>query len=225
MTKSQTTGFLLLLFHIGKFIFCQKIYIWKTQFVLLHLQYGFFTQQVIGNAVTPMPLQIFIGFVDAILLSKTLGNRLGILTQILIAIIYFFYLYISDKYLQFRKKGILIWAINFIIKSIMKEIKILVKHLFSFFIIVFSMKLLVILVKRLFSFSIIEFSMKLLVILFIRKEKTFVWGYFWFTPYKQPDLLTAELFFKLCIPQRHVHNLEKYWRKSVFNSVKNFVNL
>ena len=35
---------------------------------------------------------------------------------------YFFYLYISDKYLQFRKKSILIWAINFIIKSITKGI-------------------------------------------------------------------------------------------------------
>ena len=118
---------------------------------------------------------------------------------------YFFYSYISDKYLQFRKKSILIWAINFIIKSIRKEIEILV--------------------KRLFSFSIIVFSMKLLVILFIRKEKTFAWEYFWFTPYKQPDLLTAELFFKLCIPQRYVHNLERYWKNSVCISVKNFANL
>ena len=101
MRKSQITGFLLLLFYIGKFIFCQKIYIWKTQFVLLHLHYRFFTQQVIGNAVTPTPIQIFIGFVDAILRSKILGNRLGILTQILIAMDYFF-LFISDKYLQFR---------------------------------------------------------------------------------------------------------------------------
>ena len=64
---------------------------------------------------------------------------------------YFFYLYISDKYLQFRKKSILIWAINFIIKSITKGIDILA--------------------KRLFSFSIIIFSMKLLVILFIMKKK------------------------------------------------------
>ena len=64
---------------------------------------------------------------------------------------YFFYLYISDKYLQFRKKSILIWAINFIIKSITKGIEILA--------------------KRLFSYSIIVFTMKLLVILFIRKKK------------------------------------------------------
>ena len=61
---------------------------------------------------------------------------------------YFYFLYISDKYHQFR---MLIWAINFIIKSIMKGIQILV--------------------KRLSSFSTIVFSMKLLVILFIRKTK------------------------------------------------------
>ena len=63
---------------------------------------------------------------------------------------YFFYLCISDKYLQFRKKSMLIWAINYIIKSITKGIEILA--------------------KRLFSFSIIVFSIKLQVILFIRKE-------------------------------------------------------
>ena len=94
---------------------------------------------------------IFIGFVNAILRSKILGNRLGILKQILIAMYYLFYLHISDMYLQFRKKSTLIWAINFIIKSITKGIEILV--------------------KRLFSFSIIVFSMKLLVMLSIRKKK------------------------------------------------------
>ena len=76
---------------------------------------------------------------------------LGVLTQILIAMDYFFYLYISDKYLQFRKKSTLIWAINFIVKIITKGIEILA--------------------NRLISFSIRVFSMKLLVILFIRKKK------------------------------------------------------
>ena len=57
---------------------------------------------------------------------------------------YFFYLFISDKYLQFREKSILILAISFIIKSITKGIAILAKRLFSFSITVFSMKLLVI---------------------------------------------------------------------------------
>ena len=93
-------------------------------------------------------MQIFIGFADAILRSKILHNRLGILTQILITMDYFFYLYISDIYLQFREKSILIWAINFIIKSIRKRIEILAKSLFSFSIIVFNMKFLVILFMR-----------------------------------------------------------------------------
>ena len=69
---------------------------------------------------------------------------------------YFFYLYISDIYLQFREKSILIWAINFIIKSIRKRIEILA--------------------KRLFSFSIIAFNIMFLVILFIRKS--ICWGKF-----------------------------------------------
>ena len=67
---------------------------------------------------------------------------------------YFFYLHISEKYLQFRKKSILIWAINFIVKSITKGIEILA--------------------KRLLSFSIIVFKIKLLVIPFIRKKKHFL---------------------------------------------------
>ena len=100
--------------------------------------------------------------VNAIFGPKILGKRLGILTQIVTAMYYFFYLYISDEYLQFRKKHTIIWAINFI-KIIMKVIKILA--------------------KRLISFSIRVFSMKLLVILFIRK-KTFAREYFWFTLYK-----------------------------------------
>ena len=68
--------------------------------------------------------------------------------QILITMDYFFYLYISDIYLQFREKSILIWAVNFIIKSIRKGIEILTKRLFSFYIIVFNMKFLVILIIR-----------------------------------------------------------------------------
>ena len=71
---------------------------------------------------------------------------------------YFFYLYISEKYLQFKEKSTLIWAINFIIKIIRKGIEILAKHLFSF--------------------SIIVFNMKLLFILFIRKKKHLLWNIF-----------------------------------------------
>ena len=135
MRKSQTTAFLLLLFYIGKLIFSQKTYLEK--------------KQVIGSAVTPTPMQIFIGFVDAILRSKILCNRLRILTQILIAMDNFIYIFQTSTF-NLGKKIILIWAINFIMKSIMKGIKILT--------------------KRLLSFSIIVFSMKLLVITFIRKK-------------------------------------------------------
>ena len=48
---------------------------------------------------------------------------------------------------------------------------------------------------------------------------------FWFTPFKQLDLLTVELFFKPCISQRYVHNLEKNWKNSVCIGAKNFANL
>ena len=116
----------------------------KTQCKLLHLLYRFFTWQVIGNALTPTPIQMFIGFVDAILQSKLLDNRVGFLTQILITMDYFFHLYILGIYLQFWEKSILIWAISFIIKSIRKVIEILAKRFFSFSIIIFNMKFLVI---------------------------------------------------------------------------------
>ena len=51
----------------------------KTEFIMLHSHCHFLMWQVIGNAVTPTPIQIFIGFADAILRFKILGNRLGIL--------------------------------------------------------------------------------------------------------------------------------------------------
>ena len=64
---------------------------------------------------------------------------------------FFFYLCISDINLQFRGKKVilmLIWTINFIIKSIGKGTEILAKNLFSFSIIVFNMKFLVILFMK-----------------------------------------------------------------------------
>ena len=79
--------------------------------------------------------------------------------QITIAINYFFYVYTSDKYLQFRKKSILIWAINFIIKSMDRKSKERDRKL---------------LVKGFFSCSMIVINMKLLIILF-----TFILSYFY----------------------------------------------
>ena len=54
---------------------------------------------------TPLPIQTCIGLVDIIFRPKILGNRLGILTKILTSVdYYYFFIYISKKYLQFRKK-------------------------------------------------------------------------------------------------------------------------
>ena len=134
MRKSQKTAFYFYFFYIGKFIFCQKTYLEKPSLYCYICFTVFSTWQVIGNAVTPTPKQIFIGFADVILRSKILDNRLGILTQILIAMDYLF--------VYFRL------AINFIIKSIRKRIEILAESLFSFSIIVFNIKFLVILFMR-----------------------------------------------------------------------------
>ena len=46
----------------------------------------------------------------------------------------------------------------------------------------------------------------------LKKTKLFVGGNFWFTLYKLLDILTEELFPKLCIPQRY---LERNWKNSV----------
>ena len=53
MRKSQTTVFFLLLFSIGKFILCWKIYLGKLS---LYFYICIFTWQVIGNVVTPTPI-------------------------------------------------------------------------------------------------------------------------------------------------------------------------
>ena len=101
--KSNNSFFTFTFLYRKIYIFLDNIF-GKTQFILLHLHYHFFKWQVTESAATPTPIQIFIDFVDTILRSKILGNRLGILTQILIAMDYFFYLYLSDKCLQFRGK-------------------------------------------------------------------------------------------------------------------------
>ena len=163
MRKIQITALFLLRFlYWETYILLENIFE-ETQLILLHSHYLFFTWQVTGNAVTPMPIQIFIGFVHVIPRSKILGNRLGILKQISAAMDYFFYLFISVKYLQFREKSILIWEINFIIKNIIKGIEILA--------------------NRLFSFSIIVFNMKLLVIRFIGKKKKHLLGNIFGSPH------------------------------------------
>ena len=83
------------------------------------------------------------------------------------------------------------------------------------------MKGIEVLAKPLFSFPIIVFSMKLLVILFIRKKKHLLGS-----SYTSNQIyLLRNCFSKLCIPQRHVNNLERYWKNSVCIGVKNFAKL
>ena len=59
----------------------------------------------------------------------------------------------------------------------------------------------------------------------LEKKKAFAKENFWFTLYKQPDLLTIELLFKLRISQRYIPNLERNWKNYVCIGVKNIANL
>ena len=197
MRKSETTAFSFTFSNRKIYILLENIF-GKTQFILLHLLYRFFTWQVIGNSVTPTSIQKSTGFADAILRSKILHNRLGFLTQILITMDYSFYLHISDIYFQFSEKMYLNLGNQLHHKKyIRKRIEILAKRVF---------------ISQVFN-------MKFMVIFFIRKSicQGELFG--------SLHLLTAESFFKLCIPQRYVHELERYRKNSVCIGAKNFDNL
>ena len=60
---------------------------------------------------------------------------------------------------------------------------------------------------------------------FREKQKHLLKKIFWFTLYKKLDLFTVEFFFKLCISQRCVYNLEKNSKNFVSIGIKNFANL
>ena len=108
MRKSQTTIiiiFLLLLFYLEKFIFCYKRYLEKhVCIVTFVLQVFFVADYCKCSNKTPRPIQIRTGLEDTLRRLRILGNRLGVLKQILIAMDYYLFLYISGKYLQFRKE-------------------------------------------------------------------------------------------------------------------------
>ena len=99
-------------FNFYFYLFIQKTFyfvrehLWKYLIYIFKLVLQSFVYQVIGNRVTkktPTLIKIRISLVNAVLRPKILGNRLGILTQILI-VIDFFYICILEKYVQFRKK-------------------------------------------------------------------------------------------------------------------------
>ena len=76
-----------------------------------------------------------------------------------------------------------------------------------------------------FDFFFFSFNTWEKYLQFRKKTKAIVKENFWFTPYKKLDQLTAELLFKLCIPQGYVNNLERNWKNSVCIGVKNFACL
>ena len=150
MRKSQTTAFLLLLFYIGKKDLYRKTYLKKLS-LYCYIRTAVF--HVAGywrcsNTNANMDIHWYCRRHNSIQNTWQQTKYFNVdfdSNGLFLLFIYF------RKCLQFRKKSILIWAINFIVKSIRKGIEILA--------------------KRLFSFSIIVFSMKLLVIIFIRKKK------------------------------------------------------
>ena len=57
-----------------------------------------------------------------------------------------------------------------------------------------------------------------------KKTKSFAQVNFWFNPYKKPDILTVELFFKLCTYLKDMYITLKGIRRILFVCIKNFAN-
>ena len=101
MKKFQTTTiniFLSLLFYIEKFIFCQETYLENLVYIVTFvLQFFHVAGYWKCSKKTPIPIQICTGFVDAVdrpyFHVDFDSNGLLLL-----------FLYISEKYLQFRKE-------------------------------------------------------------------------------------------------------------------------
>ena len=152
MRKSHTTAFLLLLFLYRKtYILFENIFE-ETQFILLHSHCCFF--HVAGywrcsNTNANIDIHWFCKRHTSI--QNTWQQTRYFNVDFDSNGLFLLFIYFRQVPSIQGKKSILIWAINFVIKSITKVTEILAKPLFSF--------------------SIIVFSMKLLVILFIRKKK------------------------------------------------------
>ena len=74
-------------------------YVWKTIVYIVTFVLQFFHVVRYWKCInkTPTTIQMYIGLVDAVLGPKILGNRLDTLSQILIAMDYYFLFYISEK--------------------------------------------------------------------------------------------------------------------------------
>ena len=109
MRKIQTITINIFYFYFlyGKYyFFIQKTYLKKLISYIVKFVLQFFRVAGYWNCSnkTPTPISIYIFLADAVPRPEKTGNRLGILTQFLIAVDYhFFFIYISEKYLQFRK--------------------------------------------------------------------------------------------------------------------------
>ena len=104
-TSNSNKYFFTLTFSIEKFVFVRK-HIQKNLVCIVTFVFQF--SRVAGSwkcsNKTPTPTQICNDLVNAVHRPKILGNRVSILTQVLIAINYYFFFDISEKYLQLRKK-------------------------------------------------------------------------------------------------------------------------
>ena len=150
MKKRQTTAFLLLLFYIGKLIFCQKTYLKKLSlYCYIRIAVFFYVAGYWKCSNTNANIDIH-WFCKRHTWTQNAWQQTRYFNTdfdrngLFLLFIYF------RQVPSIQEKSTLIWAINFIIKIIMKVIEILA--------------------KRLISFSIRVFGLKLLVILFIRKK-------------------------------------------------------
>ena len=148
MRKSETIDFLLLLFFIGKLIFCQKTYLKKLS-LYCYIRIAVFSRGRLldwrcSNTNANIDIHWFCNRHTS--LQNTWQYARCFNADFNSNGLFFLFIYFRQVPSIQEKK-----YINFIIKIITKGIEILA--------------------KRLISFSIRVFSMKLLIILFIRKKK------------------------------------------------------
>ena len=105
--KKSNNSLLLLRFYLRKFIFCQKRYSENLVYIVIFALLFFHVVGCWKYISTNAHINNYWFFRRYTSIQNTWQQtRLGILTQILITMDYFLYLYIADMYLQFRKKRV-----------------------------------------------------------------------------------------------------------------------